>query len=90
MKKNHYCILIYCLFIIGCAIRPRANVKKESETIAIMPPPSSYKTSEYCLGFGDVIEVKFFNNWAKKTVKNKNNSRRYYQDRFAVTLQLVY
>ncbi len=57
-------ILILSLLFTNCAIRPHRQHKPEAETTeskgnAVVP---FLATPRYQLGFGDVIEVKFFNN----------------------------
>ncbi len=56
------CTLSLCI-LFGCS--NRAALKNESSTQAqpeIFQPPQAAQFPEYQLGFGDVLEVKFFNN----------------------------
>jgi len=62
IKKLKIFILIFSLFTINCAIRPHTRAKPASEISTIEPKPAAQASPEYRLGFGDVIEVKFFNN----------------------------
>lgn len=54
--------LLWLLSQMSCAIRPHAKVPEAIPPSASEPPPKSSVATEYRLGFGDVIEIKFFNN----------------------------
>ena len=54
--------LTLSLLIMNCAIRPRTKAETQSEFSTLTPQTYSRSICEYRLGFGDVIEVKFFNN----------------------------
>jgi len=62
IKTLKIVILIFSLIIISCAIRPHTRAKTETEISKIEPKTEIQALPEYRLGFGDVIEVKFFNN----------------------------
>lgn len=57
-----FLILFLYLSITSCAIRPRAKIKPEPQALASQSSLFIQQIPEYRLGFGDVIEVKFFNN----------------------------
>lgn len=62
IQKLTSLIVLFLLVTLSCAIRPHTKAKPTSEISKIEPKPAAQASSEYRLGFGDVIEVKFFNN----------------------------
>ncbi len=55
--------------ITGCAVRPRMNAETSGQAqasggayVAQAKAPAAEEEREYRLGFGDVLEVRFFNN----------------------------
>lgn len=61
IKVSYFCLL-WLLLLMTCAIRPHSRVQPPSpEPVSESQKPPSLP-AEYRLGFGDVIEVKFFNN----------------------------
>jgi len=62
MGSINFVILIFSLFLTSCAIRVHKKVKPEPKVSESKEQQDLSVTSKYRLGFGDVIEVKFFNN----------------------------
>ena len=73
----YFCIILLILLLqmTGCAIRPHQSPTREAKTVEVGEKEKEQKASRqgqqvlssrdkphYRLGFGDVIEVKFFNN----------------------------
>lgn len=57
------------VLLVGCAVRPRVAPEASAEPrpagdvyVAKPQPPAPDQEREYRLGYGDVLEIKFFNN----------------------------
>ncbi|MDZ7337765.1 MAG: polysaccharide export protein [candidate division KSB1 bacterium] len=57
------------VLLVGCAVRPRVAPEASAEPrpagdvyVAKPQPPAPEQEREYRLGYGDVLEIKFFNN----------------------------
>ena len=63
LKTSHYLYIILIIFfqIAGCANHPQANIEKGIHYMNIPQHAVSKILPEYRLGYGDVIDVKFFN-----------------------------
>ena len=58
-------MMIISSFSLSCAVRPRSTGESKKDKVVVSLKPaeqkSTAKLSEYRLGYGDVVEVKFFN-----------------------------
>lgn len=63
MRITVICFSLLWLFsLVSCTIRPHSRLQPPPPPSATEPQPPPVVDAEYRLGFGDIIEVKFFNN----------------------------
>jgi len=53
--------LLIAFSMMNCAIRPGTDIESGAARTNLLPESNTPASSEYLLGYGDVIEVKFFN-----------------------------